>query len=74
MNRKFFAVLALVALSLTLVFTRYTTNSVLAQSDKAFENANNNSSFLKCDTKHPDEETARLIADANDSFRANRKA
>lgn len=74
MNKKFFAVLALVALSLTLVFTRFNSNQVLAQSDSAFENANPNAAFLKCNTKHPDEETARLIADANDRFRANRKA
>lgn len=74
MNRKFFAVLALAALSLTLVFTRSNSNLVLAQSDSAFDNANPNAAFLKCGTKHPDEETARLIAEANDRFRANRKA
>jgi hypothetical protein len=74
MNRKFFAVLALTALSLTLVFTRSTSNKVLAQSDNAFENANKNASFLRCGTKHPDDETARMIAEANDRFRANRKA
>jgi hypothetical protein len=67
-------VLALAALSLTLVFTRFNSNQVLAQSDNAFDNANPNAAFLRCGTKHPDDETARMIDEANDRFRANRKA
>jgi hypothetical protein len=74
MNKKFFAVLALAALSLTLVFTRFNTNQVLAQSNSAFDNANPNAAFLRCGTRHPDDETARMINEANDRFRANRQA
>jgi hypothetical protein len=73
MNRKFVALLSVGALALALVignFARITS----AQSDQAYENANGNATFLKCGTKHPDEETARLINEANDRFRANRQA
>jgi hypothetical protein len=73
MNRKFVALLSVGVLALALVignFTRHTS----AQSDQAFERADENASFLKCGTKHPDEETARLIDDANARFKANRKA
>jgi len=48
--------------------------STSAQSDRAIQNANGNSAFLKCGTKHPDDETARLIDDANQRFKNQRKA
>jgi hypothetical protein len=43
------------------------------QSDNAYEHANPNASFLKCGTVHPDEATARLIEDAHERFKANKK-
>ena len=73
MSRKFVVLLALGALALTLVIGSFSRNT-RAQSDKAYENANDNASFLKCGTKHPDEETARLIEETNDRFRAQRQA
>lgn len=73
MNRKFVALLSVGVLALALVIGNFTRNTS-AQSDQAFERADENASFLKCGTKHPDEETARLIDDANARFKANRKA
>lgn len=73
MNRKFVALLAVGALAIALVIGSLT-RSTSAQSDQAFERANPNASFLQCGTKHPDEATARLIDDANDRFKNNRKA
>jgi hypothetical protein len=37
------------------------TTPVFAQSDNAYDNANPNSSFLRCGTKHPSPEEAQLI-------------
>jgi hypothetical protein len=73
MNRKFVAFLALGALALAVVIGSFS-GGTSAQSDKAIENANDNASFLKCGTKHPDEDTARLIDDANERFKNNRRA
>jgi hypothetical protein len=73
MNRKFIGLLSVGVLALALVIGNFTQN-ISAQSDQAFERASENASFLKCGTKHPDEATARLINDANDRFRAQRKA
>lgn len=73
MNRKFVALLGVGVLALALVIGNLA-RSTSAQSDQAFENANGNATFLKCGTKHPDDETARLIEEANGRFRANRKA
>jgi hypothetical protein len=73
MNRKFVVLLSVGVLALAFVIGSFTRNTS-AQSDKAFERADENASFLKCGTKHPDEETARLIDDANARFRANRQA
>jgi hypothetical protein len=73
MNRKFVALLSVGVLAIALVIGNFTLNTS-AQSDQAFERADENASFLRCGTKHPDEETARLIDDANARFRAQRKA
>jgi Pregnancy-associated plasma protein-A len=73
MNRKFVALIAVGALALALGVGSLTRNTS-AQSDEAFERASPNASFLQCGTKHPDEQTARLIDDANDRFKAQRKA
>jgi hypothetical protein len=73
MNRKFVALLSVGTLALALVIGSLT-RSTSAQSDQAFERASENASFLKCGTKHPDEQTARLIDEANDRFKNNRKA
>lgn len=73
MNRKFIALLSVGMLALALVIGSLT-RSTSAQSDQAFERANPNASFLQCGTKHPDVETARLIEEASDRFRANRRA
>jgi hypothetical protein len=73
MNRKFVALLSVGVLALALVIGNFSRNTS-AQSDQAFESANPNASFLQCGTKHPDEQTARLIDDANNRFKANRQA
>lgn len=73
MNRKFVALLAVGVLAIALIIGNFTLKTS-AQSDQAFERANDNASFLKCGTKHPDEETARLIDDANARFKAQRQA
>jgi hypothetical protein len=73
MNRKFVALVSVGVLALALVIGSLTRNTS-AQSDQGFERANPNASFLKCGTKHPDEETARLIDEANGRFKANRRA
>ncbi|HKQ53570.1 MAG TPA: zinc metalloprotease [Pyrinomonadaceae bacterium] len=73
MNRKFVALLGVGALAFALVIGSLA-RGTSAQSDKAVGNANGNAAFLKCGTKHPDEETARLIDDANQRFRNQRKA
>jgi hypothetical protein len=73
MNRKFVALLSVGVLAIALIIGNFTLKTS-AQSDQAFERANDNASFLKCGTKHPDEQTARLIDDANDRFKAQRKA
>ena len=75
MTRKMFVLLALVALGLTLVLSNFA-NITSAQdpADAAFEQANGNAAFKSCGTKHPDDETARLIEDAVNRFRANRQA
>jgi hypothetical protein len=73
MNRKLLAFLTIGVLALTLVFAGLTRRTA-AQSDNAFENANPNADFLKCGTKHPDEQTARLIDDATERFKSARSA
>jgi hypothetical protein len=73
MNRKFVALLSVGVLALALIIGNFTRNTS-AQSDQAFERADENASFLKCGTKHPDAETARLIEEASDRFKAQRKA
>lgn len=73
MNRKFIALLSVGVLAIALVVGSLT-RGTSAQSDQAFERANPNASFLQCATKHPDEATARLIDEANDRFKANRRA
>jgi Pregnancy-associated plasma protein-A len=73
MNRKFVVLLSVGVLALALIIGNFTLNTS-AQSDNAFQRADPNASFLRCGTKHPDEETARLIDDANARFKANRKA
>ena len=47
---------------------------IVAQSDRALQEASENAAFLKCGTKQPDEKTALLIEDANSRFKANRLA
>ncbi|HKR00604.1 MAG TPA: zinc metalloprotease [Pyrinomonadaceae bacterium] len=73
MYRKFVTFLAVGVLALALIVGNFT-RTTSAQSDQAFESANGNASFLKCGTKHPDDETARLIDEANARFKANRQA
>jgi hypothetical protein len=73
MNRKFAVLLSVGVLALALVIGNFTLNTS-AQSDNAFQRADANASFLRCGTKHPDEETARLINDANARFKAQRQA
>lgn len=73
MNRKFVALLSVGVLAIALIIGNFTRNTS-AQSDQAFERADANASFLKCGTKHPDAETARLIEEASDRFKAQRKA
>ncbi len=75
MRRKMIALLALVALSLTLVLGNFTNNtSAQNPADAAFEHANGNAAFKSCGTKHPDVETARLIEDAVTRFKESRIA
>jgi hypothetical protein len=73
MNRKFVVLLSVGVLALALVIGNFTLNTS-AQSDQAFQRADPNASFLKCGTKHPDAETARLIDEASDRFKAQRRA
>ena len=73
MNRKFVALLGVSALAFALVIGSLT-GGTSAQSDRAVGAANGNAAFLKCGTKHPDDETARLIDDANQRFKNQRKA
>ena len=73
MNRKFVALLGVGALAFALVIGSLA-RGTSAQSGSAVGNANGNASFLKCGTKHPDDETARLIDEANQRFRNQRKA
>ena len=73
MNRKFVALLGVGALAFALVIGSLT-GGTSAQSDRAVGAANGNASFLKCGTKHPDDETARLIDEANQRFKRQRKA
>ncbi len=73
MNRKFVALLGVSALAFALVIGSLT-GGTSAQSDRAAGAANGNAAFLKCGTKHPDDETARLIDDANQRFKNQRKA
>jgi hypothetical protein len=73
MNRKLVAFLTISVFALALTFATLT-RPTAAQSDKAFENANPNASFLRCGTKDPDDETARLIEDANQRFKEARAA
>jgi hypothetical protein len=73
MNRKLVTVLTISVFALALTFASLTRRTE-AQSDKAFENANPNASFLRCGTKDPDDETARLIEDANQRFKEARAA
>lgn len=73
MNRKFVALLSVGVLAIALIIGNFTRNTS-AQSDQAFERADENASFLKCGTKHPDAETARLIEEASDRFKAQRRA
>ena len=73
MNRKFVALLSVGVLALMLVVGDFAQRTS-AQSDQAIENANGKAAFLKCGTKHPDEETARLIDEANVRFKNQRKA
>jgi hypothetical protein len=73
MNRKLVTLSILCAIAVALVFSSFT-NPTTAQSDRAEERANDNASFKYCGTKHPDEETARLIEDANERFKASRQA
>jgi len=73
MNRKFVALLSVGVLALALLIGSLTRNTS-AQSDQAFERADANASFLKCGTKHPDDETARLIDEASDRFKAQRRS
>jgi hypothetical protein len=69
MNRKFFVVLALVALSLTFVFTRPASNTVLAQSDNSLTTApkdddgdvDPNARVRTCGTKELSEQDRALI-------------
>jgi hypothetical protein len=66
--KKLIFTVALLACGLALAFGGL--NSGSAQSDQAFENANPNASFLRgCGTKDLDEETARLVEDANTRFK-----
>ncbi|HYG82090.1 MAG TPA: zinc metalloprotease, partial [Pyrinomonadaceae bacterium] len=73
MNRKFVALLGVGALAFALVVGSLARRTS-AQSDRAAENANGNAAFLKCGTKHPDDNTARLIDEANQRFKNQRKA
>ncbi len=73
MNRKIVALLGVGALVFALVIGSLAGN-VTAQSDQAVANANAKAEFLKCGTKHPDDQTARLIDDANQRFKNQRKA
>lgn len=73
MNRKFVVLLFVGVLALALFIGNFTLNTS-AQSDQAFQRADPNASFLKCGTKHPDEQTARLIEEASDRFKAQRRA
>ncbi|MGI9106310.1 MAG: zinc metalloprotease [Pyrinomonadaceae bacterium] len=73
MNRKFATLMILSAISLALVLSSFT-NRTTAQSDRAEERANDNAAFKTCGTKHPDEQTARLIEDANERFKTSRTA
>ncbi|HJR07519.1 MAG TPA: zinc metalloprotease [Pyrinomonadaceae bacterium] len=73
MNRKFVTLMILCAAAVALVFSSFT-NRTTAQSDRAEERANENAAFKTCGTKHPDEETARLIEDANERFKTSRQA
>ncbi|HWS99184.1 MAG TPA: zinc metalloprotease [Pyrinomonadaceae bacterium] len=73
MNRKLVALLGVSALAFALVIGSLA-RGTSAQSDRAVENANGNSAFLKCGTRHPDDNTARLIDEANRRFKNQRKA
>jgi hypothetical protein len=73
MNRKLVAFLSISVLALTLVFATLTRRTE-AQSGNAIDNANPNASFLRCGTKEPDEQTARLIDDANQRFKEQRQS
>jgi hypothetical protein len=73
MNRKLLAVLAIGATALALS-AGAAHQPISAQSDEAAGQADPNESFQRCGTRHPDEETAALLEDANARFRAGRAA
>ncbi len=78
MNRKFVALLGVGALAFALVIGSLVRNtSAQDASAKATEKeakVKPGDETLKCGTKHPDEETARLIDDANERFKSNRRS
>jgi hypothetical protein len=71
MNRKLVTSLSVGVLALTLVLSGFAKH---ASQDAAADNAKTKAETLRCGTKHPDEQTARLIDDANKRFKEARKS
>ena len=78
MNRKFVALLGVGALAFALVIgslVRSTSaQDASAKTTEKEAKVKPGHESLKCGTKHPDEETARLIDDANERFKSNRRS
>ena len=74
MNRKIVTSLFVTVLALTLVLSGFARH--ISSQDDARADGDNAKAIkdLRCATKHPDAETARLIDDANKRFKAARKA
>jgi hypothetical protein len=76
MNRKFIIALFVSVLALTLVLSGFAKHISSQDAPKAADDNDRpvQQAALRCGTKHPDAETARLIDDANARFKAQRKA
>ncbi|HEX8651242.1 MAG TPA: zinc metalloprotease [Pyrinomonadaceae bacterium] len=73
MNRKLVTSLFIGVLALTMVFSGFARHNS-SQANAADDNERSVQQELRCGTKHPDAQTARLIEDAHARFTANRKA
>ena len=72
--KKFVFSAALLACGLTLAFGGLTLSSAQNPAEQAFDHASPNAAFRFCGTKDLDEQTARLVEDANTRFKDAQRA